>query len=114
VGAPAKAGTFTIIGRDLYISGFPSVQAPAEVRLVYYRAIPSFQLTDASWLADLHLDLFAYCALSHAGRFVRDDDRVPGWVEAYQGALASAITEDTVQRIGRGAPLKIRYGGRRG
>lgn len=114
VSAPAEAGTFTIIGRALYISGYPSVTAPAEVRLVYYRSIPSFQATDASWLADLHLDLFGYTTLSHAGRFVRDDDRVPGWKEAADLALASALEEDQLNRYARGAPQKIRFGGRHG
>lgn len=111
-GLPAEEGTFTIIGRDLYISGFPSVQAPAEVRLIYYRTVPSYQVTDASWIADLHLDLFTYATLQHAGRFVRDDDRVPGWQEGYNTALASAIGEDTINRTARGAPLRMRFGGR--
>jgi hypothetical protein len=113
-GAPAEVGTFSIIGRDLYVSAFPAVQAPADLRLVYYRMIPSYQATDASWVADLHLDLLTYATLMHAGRFVRDDDRVPGWTEAYGAALASAIAEDVPNRYAKGAPLRIRYGGRHG
>jgi len=112
VGTPAQTGTFTIIARNLYISGYPSAMTPAEVRLVYYRSVPGFAVTDASWIADLHLDLFTYATLQHAGRFVRDDDRVPGWVEGYTAALASAIGEDTINRTARGAPLRIRFGGR--
>ena len=81
--------------------------APHPVSLIYYRKIPSFRVTDACWVADLHLDLMTYAVLKHAGRFVRDDDRVPGWKEDYQAALDSVIDEDTKQRYARGAPMKL-------
>lgn len=112
--SPAELGTFTVVGRNLYISGWPSVTSPQAFELLYYRTIEPYQTADASWVADLHLDLFVYATLKHAGRFVRDDDRVPGWNEAYMEALGAALAEDTINRYARGAPQKITYGGRRG
>jgi hypothetical protein len=112
-GGPLAAGEgiFTVAGRDLHIIS-TKAGMPQLLWLVYYRTLPSFLDTGASWVADLHLDLFTYAVLQHAGRFVRDDDRVEGWKAAYMDALASAIGEDTGNRHARGAPQRIRFGGR--
>ena len=98
---------YTIIGNDLTISGAPTVANPVAATAIYYKKIPSFRITDASWVADLHLDLLTYGTLQHAGRFVRDDDRVPGWQEAYKTALADVIDEDQKQRYSHGGPLRL-------
>jgi hypothetical protein len=99
--------SFTIIGNDLVLAGTATVDTPHAVSLIYYRKLPSYQVTDASWLAETHLDLFTYAVLKHAGRFLRDDDRVAGWKEDYASALADVIDEDAKQRYSRGGPLKL-------
>jgi hypothetical protein len=99
--------SFTIIGNDLLLAGTGTVDTPHDVTLIYYRKLPSYQVTGASWVEDTHLDLFTYAVLKHAGRFLRDDDRVAGWKEDYGQALTDVIDEDAKQRYSRGGPLKL-------
>lgn len=102
---------YTVIKSTIHIAGHigdQDGQLQPTITMVYFRQIPSYQATDASWVADRHLDLFTYAVLMHAGRFVRDDFRVPLWQNAYDDAMASVMVEDDYQRTPKGAPLRSR------
>jgi hypothetical protein len=104
---------FTLANGGIKLSGGYSVEAPGDFTLTYYANIPDFKTTDESWMADLYLDVYAYCALKHAAPFLREDDRLMVWDGLYKAALQSALDENA-QRKYAGAPQQITYGGGNG
>ena len=84
-----------------------SAGSPGSMVLVYRSAIPDYQVTDASWVADLYLDLYTYTVLSHAAPFLREDERVPIWVQMKGAALEAALMEDAHHINHGGSPLQM-------
>jgi len=101
---------FTVSNNLIRLIGPYSISAPVDVSMVYYANLPDFKATDASWMADNYLDVYAYCALKHAAPFLREDDRLQVWMGAYGAALQSALDENA-NRKNTGSPQRITYGG---
>lgn len=101
---------YTIMGRSLYLAS--GRQGDLTASMVYYRTLPDLVLENGSWLLDLHLDLYVYAVLQHAGFFLKDDDRVPGWTAAYDKALGSVVNEDARLSTPANGPLRMTFGGR--
>jgi len=85
-----------------------SVSNPGSFGLVFRASIPDFAVTDTSWLADNYLDLYVYTVLSHTAPFLREDERIPVWMEAKADAIGSAIMEDKHHVDFGGSPLQMR------
>lgn len=77
--------------------------------MVYYRAIPALTAPLASnWLLEKYPDLYLYGALVHSAGFLREDERMPLWQQAYYAAIA-AVNESAELSAQRGGLLAMQY-----
>lgn len=80
---------------------------PGSLVLIYRANVPDFQALDSSWLEADFLDLYTYTVFSHAAPFLREDERLPVWMEKQATAIASALEEDRHQVVHGGTPLRM-------
>ena len=95
---------YTKKGKYLHFHGPMTVERPVPVVMSYYAAVPDFQSTDESWLADRYSDVYVYAVLRHTGMYLKDDQRVAIWNAEYLEAVTSANNADMRQRYA-GSPL---------
>ncbi len=83
---------YAISGTTLMLVGPTEINLNNDIDLdIHYEAkVPHFKDTDTSWLADKYLNLYAYAVLKHSGPFLREDERIAIWENAYVAALAAA------------------------
>lgn len=91
----------------LRLVGNFSASAPGELILIYRANVPDFQSLDSSWLESDFLDLYTYTILSHTAPFLREDERLPVWMEMKAAAIASALEEDRHSVVHGGTPLRM-------
>lgn len=84
-----------------------SASNPGSLVLVYRANVPNFEALDASWLESDFLDLYTYTILSHTAPFLREDERLPVWMEMKASAIASALEEDRHSVVHGGTPLRM-------
>lgn len=73
-----------------------SVQSDATSLTVivdYTCKMPNYKATDQSWVEDEFGDLYTYAVLKQCAPFLREDERLPNWVNLYSTALMSAIED---------------------
>lgn len=100
------ASYYTLFGDSLEVGPCPAVEAPVEVEMLYYAAIPPLsEVAPVNWLLETHPDLYLFGALKHTATFLKEDERLPVWVEQFEAALASANQEDQSARRS-GAPMQ--------
>lgn len=105
-----RMGFFTVSNNLIRLSGRFSTETPQPVTMVYYANLPDYQLTGASWVADLYLDVYAYCVLKHAAPFLREDDRLQIWASLYTDALEGALAENANRKY-TGSPQRLTFAG---
>ena len=77
---------FTVIGSDMELLPVPDQNYTIE--MVYRKNIPALSDSNTSnWLLQLAPDAYLYGALLEASIFLQSDERVPLWLQAYNGAL---------------------------
>lgn len=69
-----------------------------EFVITYYQKVPNFKVTDQSWLADDHLALYTYAVLKHTAGFLREDARLPVWINQYDTLLTQLGNIDANKR----------------
>lgn len=84
-----------------------SPTAKGSLILTYRANVPDFQALDSSWVEADFLDLYTYTVLSHAAPFLREDERIPVWMEMKTNAIGSAIEEDRHQVAFGGSPMQM-------
>lgn len=78
-----------------------------DVDLFYYQKIPSLSDTNTTnWLLDLVPNVYLYGALVAASAFLKDDPRIPIWVQQYNADVVSLIDADKVDRWS--GPVSVR------
>jgi hypothetical protein len=100
---------FAIVGDEIELLPTPDASYTAQI---FYRAnIPALTVSNTTnWLLTLAPDLYLYGVLMEASAFLREDERIPTWYQAYQYAL------DGVNQLGRDqayntGPLEVRMVG---
>lgn len=97
---------YSILGTVMELAPAPTVDAPAEIEMVYYANVPRMEAdTDSSWLLRLYPDVYLYGTLIHSAPFLKDDSRLQVWAGLYEKALSEANASDTRGRYS-GAPLR--------
>jgi len=105
---------YAVHGNQILMSG-PFVER-AELNdricviITYAGKVPIFKLSDQSWVADNHLDLYTYAVLKHAGVFLREDERMPLWMNLYNETI-EAVNDNYAfnQSLGVGAQVPLPY-----
>lgn len=99
---------YTIVGNNIALAGNIGVSVPLDLTLLYYSKILSFQDTGSSWVEASFLDVFTYCVLKHSAPFLREDERIPVWENAFGTAIGTAITANDKKKYA-GSPLKLNF-----
>lgn len=93
---------YTQVGKKLYLVGAfkAAFEAgnPVPMTLVYNTKIPDFKATDESWLTSENLNLYVYMVMKHACTYLREDERLPVWVQLVGQALEDANDDDAWSR----------------
>lgn len=99
---------YTILGDQIAFAPAPSSSYTA--RILYYEPIPALADDgDSNWLLTKHPDAYLYGALMHSAPFLRDDERVVLWRDAYASAVESMLTEsDRAEHSGSKLVAKIK------
>lgn len=86
-GASGPVAAYTIIGNSIEL--VPSPGANVDLRMVYYQRIANLSdLQPVNWLLTKSPDLYLYSTLLQAAPYLKDDQRLPTWVQ-----LRAAIAE---------------------
>lgn len=64
----------------------------------YTAKVPDYKTEDSSWLEDEFSDLYTYAVLIQTAPFLREDERLPNWVNMYNTELTSAIEDSEFNR----------------
>ena len=102
---------YGVAGLSLEFLPAVSGAAPVDIFVRYFRAVPA--LTDSAttnWLLTKHPDAYLYGALIHSAPYLREDDRVPLWVEAFTAILESIRQESDRALFPAGVVTAEAYG----
>lgn len=101
-----KPRFYTIIGST--IEAIPVPDASYQIELTYYGRIPALSNgSPTNWLLSAAPDLYLYASLSHAAPYLKDDERLPMWVE-WGNKLISDLNDESDRAEHSGSSLKIR------
>jgi hypothetical protein len=81
-GAPKE---YSIVGGQFRFAPIPDATYTAT--LVYYISIPPLASNSTNWLLTAHPDVYLYGALLQAAAHIQNDERVPMWKQAFDGAI---------------------------
>ena len=85
---PGTPGRFCIVGDTIELAPVPNVDV--EVEINYYQKIPKLSDTqDTNWLLDKHPSLYLYGSLMQAAPYLKNDERIPIWLAAFNGIVDS-------------------------
>jgi hypothetical protein len=101
--------SYSIVGTSFRFSSVPDQGYTADLQ--YWAQIPSLVSNSTNWLLSLYPDAYLYGAAIQAIPFVSDDDRLPGWLQIYQGVIEEInqanlkeSTGDVLRQVHRFAP----------
>lgn len=97
---------FTTIGSTLELAPTPDIEYVAE--MAYFGKIPA--LTDdnpTNWLLTKHPDVYLYGTLIHSAPFLKDDERLAGWVSAYDRLVERIRMDDESAKTSGSTPRAI-------
>jgi hypothetical protein len=101
-----KPRFYTIIGAT--IEAIPIPDAPYQIELTYYGKIPALSSgSPTNWLLSAAPDLYLYASLTHAAPYLKDDERLPMWVE-WSNKLIADLNAESDRAEHSGSSLKIR------
>ena len=93
-GQPAA---YTVIGNQIILA--PSPDGAYEIVLDYYQRIPGLSEDNpTNWLIETYPDLYLWGSLCMAEAFLRDDERLSVWKNAWDEATAEIIQQGNRQR----------------
>ena len=84
---------YTVIGSSLYLA--PTPDAAYDLDLVYKARVPN--LDDASptnTLLTTYPNVYLYATLLEAAPYIKDDNRLPVWLEQYNKAIQTVNAQD--------------------
>jgi hypothetical protein len=86
---PTRSGgwpeKFTIVGDQMEI--LPG--NAADVKLIYYAALPALAFNATNWLLTKMPSLYLYAALAEGSAFLKDGEELPRWIAMRDAALAA-------------------------
>lgn len=94
---------FAIVGDSLELAPTPDTTYAGEMG--YYAKTAA--LSDGSptnWLMTKHPDAYLYGSLVHSAPYLKDDERLSGWVAAYDRIMERIRMEDEAARISGATP----------
>ena len=74
---------YTIEGDQLHVIPEPTVTSTMSVELRYWRKIPALSSNSTNWLLTRFPDVYLYGALTAAGPFLADVDKLAMWLQEY-------------------------------
>jgi len=98
---------FHLQGRSLLLPQTFTVENPGEYDITYRAKLPDFRTDDTSWMADEYLDCYTYTTLKHTAPFLREDERVPLWIQLAGDTIESIIDDDKFNVKYAGGPMQI-------
>jgi len=108
-GAYAGAGEpvfFTIVGDTL--ESVPVPDTLYTIELTYYKRIPALSDSNTTnWLLTYHPDIYLYSSLAQAAPYLKEDERLPMWVE-WKKQLVADLNAQSDRGEASGSVLKIR------
>ena len=102
---------YGVAGASLEFLPAPPAASPVDIFVRYFRAVPA--LTDAAptnWLLTKHPDAYLYGSLIHSAPYLREDERVPLWVEAFTAIIESIRQESDRAMFPAGVVTAETYG----
>jgi hypothetical protein len=89
------------IGRELEFNG--TVSSSVTLEMLYYAPFTALdQDTDTNWLLNNCYSAYLYGSLIHAAPYLKDDERVPLWVDFYNNAVTRLQASDKRARANKG------------
>lgn len=100
---------FTVIDNEIELLPIPGDDY--EIEIIYRKNIPALSSSNTTnWLLTLAPDLYLYGALREAAVFMQEDERLPVWADAYQGAV-EGLRQLTISSSFNAGPPVIRVSG---
>ena len=89
--------SYSVVGSALQF--FPIPSAPVAAKLIYRQRIPALSNTNpANWVLSFHPDAYLYGALMQSAPWLRNDDRLPMWQQAFAQILSDIQdNSDTIE-----------------
>lgn len=101
--SPGKPVEYTISGDSIEAS--PTPDTTYEIEMAYYKRVPALSVTNTTnWVLERHPDLYLYGALLHSAPYVKEDDRVALWSNAYSEVLSRIQMEELHSSFSGGTP----------
>lgn len=92
-GVPGRPQYYSLLGSRLELC--PDPDTTYSLILGYYGSIPALSGSNTTnWLLTKHPDLYLYGSLLQSAPYLKDDERIPVWRDAYSQILESIRLED--------------------
>ena len=83
---------FTIIGSKIYLAPIPD--SAYVLTTVYKAKVPSLETNTTTWLMTNYPNVYFFATLLEMSPYIKDDARIPMWMEAYSRAIESVNKQD--------------------
>jgi len=88
-----KPTDYTVLGNQFMFVKTPDSAYTAT--LVYYQNIPRLtNVNTTNWLLEKHPDIYFYGSLLNSAPYLKDDARIPVWIQLYQNAVEALKVAD--------------------
>lgn len=94
---------YSVVGTTLEVAPTPDTEYTGQMG--YYIKVPALSADEpTNWLLTKHPDVYLYGSLAHSAPYLKDDDRLAGWIGAYDRIMERIRVEDEAARISGSTP----------
>lgn len=106
-GTSGKPKFYTVMGGEFQFLPAPDSAYTAE--MTYWERIPALSDSNTSnWVLADHPDAYLYGSLAQSAPYLKDDERLAGWVAIFGGLLDDINREDAVSAFGGNLNMRPR------
>lgn len=83
---------FTVIGSNIYLAPVPD--SAYTLNIIYKAKVPSLPINSTTWLMTNYPNVYFYAVLLEMSPYIKDDNRMQMWLQAYNSAIESVNEQD--------------------